>query len=57
MESLKSQKSEEEAENFEFEESGNEYFDRPDMKKRVTISVSLDKDPTFLCDKNIHSKA
>ena len=39
------------AESFVFEESGNEFYDRPDAEKNVTISVSLDEDPTFL-----HSK-
>ena len=56
MESLRNQRIEEGAENFVFEESGNEYYDRPDMKKSVTISVSLDEDLTLLCDKNNHSK-
>ena len=33
MESLRNQRIEEGAENFVFEESGNEYYDRPDKKK------------------------
>ena len=51
IESLRNQRIEEEAESFVFEESGNEFYDRPDVEKNVTISVSLDEDPTFL-----HSK-
>ena len=49
MESLRNQRIEEEAENFVFEESGNENNDKPDVIKSVTISVGL-------CDKNNHSK-
>ena len=48
MESLRNQKIEEETENFVFEESRNEYYNRPDVKKSVTISVSLGEDLT--CD-------
>ena len=50
MDSLRNQKSEEDPENFVFEESGNEYYDRPDERKSVTISFSLEEDLTLLCD-------
>ena len=56
MESLRNQRIEEEAANVVFEESRNEYHDRPDVMKSVTISDSLDEDLTLLCDKNNHSK-
>ena len=44
MESLRNQKSEEEA---VFEESGHEYNNRPDVKKSVSISVNLEEDLTL----------
>ena len=46
MESLRNQR---------IEESGNEYYDRPDERKSVTISFSLEEDLTLFCDKNNHS--
>ena len=50
MESLRIQRIEGEAENVVFKESGNEYYDRPDLKESVTKSVSLEEDLTLLCD-------
>jgi hypothetical protein len=54
MESLKNQKGEEEAENFVFQESGNEYYNRPDERKGVTISVRVDEEIILICDKINH---